>query len=150
MHNNKFLRVWMQLLPRDLKKVGEEISVIKISRDAPRLPLILCEGAGRGQRLLPEETEGSGEGFWQQQQLSRHLVAPALRMLQPAKSSSPSPVPGTPSARDPTPGYKAGRGFFNKKIKPGVLKELMPESHTGNGTRAPGLHSRCILANRKN
>lgn len=135
MRNNQFLRVWMQLLPRDLKKVGEETSVIKISRDAPRLPPILCEGAGRGQRLLPEETKGSGEGFWQQQQqqLSLHLVAPALRMPQPAKSFSPSPVPGTPPARNPTLGYKAGRVFFNKKIKTGVLKELMPESHTGNG-----------------
>lgn len=101
----------MQLLARDLNKVGKEISVIKISRDVPRVPL--CEGAGRGQRLLPEETEGSGEGFWQQQQLSRHLVAPALRMPQPAKSPSPSPVPGTPPARNPTPGYKAGRVFFN-------------------------------------
>lgn len=102
----------MQLLARDLKKIGEEIPVIKISRDAPRLPLILCEGAGRGQRLLPEETKGSGDGFWQQQQqLSRHLVAPALRMPQPAKSFSPSPVPGTPPARNPTLEYEAGRGF---------------------------------------
>lgn len=41
--------------------------MIKIIRDAPRLPLILCEGAGKSQRLLPEETKGSGEGFWQQQ-----------------------------------------------------------------------------------
>lgn len=107
--------------------------MIKISRDAPRLSLILCEGAGRGQRLLPEDTKGS-EGFWQKQQLSRHLVAPALRMPQPAKSFSPSPVPGTSPARNPTLGYKRGRGFFlSKNIKPGVLEELIPESHTGKG-----------------
>lgn len=35
-------------------------------------------------------------------------------------------------------------------MKPGVLKQLVPEKHVGNVTRTIGFHSRCILTNRKN
>lgn len=82
------------------------------------------------------------------------MAAITLRMPQPAKTFSQGFAYWKPCARN-TPSKKSHSGirsrkFFLKKMKPEVLKQLVPESRAGNVMWTIVFHSRCILTNRKN